>query len=127
MLETNMKDEILFIYQYRLIGVLIGIIYIINFFGYRFICRTCPRIKVNIPFLGIKESKLIIYNKHIHHWLFFSVILCLTLFIRLKNQQIIYFLQGLSVSLIIHGLIYEDRFDFSCSSSKERTKKCTLH
>lgn len=120
MLEPNMKDEVLFIYQYRLFGVLIGIIYIINFFGYRFICKTCPKIKVNIPFLGIKNSKLVLFGKHIHHWLFFSVILCMTLFIRLKNQYIIYLIQGLAVALIIHGLIYEDRFDFSCVSNKSK-------
>ncbi len=113
-----MKDEILFIYQYRLFGVLIGIIYIINFFGYRFICKTCPKIKINIPFLGIRKSKLILFGKHIHHWLFFSVVLCMTLFIRLKNQYLIYLLQGFAVALIIHGLIYEDRFDFSIDSNK---------
>jgi hypothetical protein len=112
----NIKDEILCKYQYRLFGILIGIIYIIIIFGYRFKCKSCPSLKLNIPFLGIKNSKLVVYNKHIHHWLLFSMILCGSLFIILENQTIIYFIQGISVSLIIHGLIYEDRFDFQNDS-----------
>ncbi len=112
----NLKDEILCKYQYRLFGILIGLIYIINIFGYRFRCKSCPNIKINLPILGIKNSKIVLYNKHIHHWLLFSLILCLSLFIILENQLIIYFIQGISVTFIIHGLIYEDRFDFQNAS-----------
>lgn len=82
-----------------------------------------PNIIINIPPF-IVESKILIFNKHIHHWVIFSFIL-IGLFIFKKKQQkynnLVKFIVGFSIFMIIHGLQYDDAFDFTnkpYSSSK---------
>lgn len=79
-----------------------------------------PNIIINIPPFII-ESKIIILNKHIHHWVIFSLILIGLVIFKKKYNNFIKFIVGFSIFMIIHGLQYDDAFNFTnkpYSSSK---------
>jgi hypothetical protein len=100
--------EYLYIY-----GLLMGVIVIYIFFGIEIKCGVTPKIIINIhPF--IVDSKIYIGNTRIHHWLVGILVFLICLLLQLLNYEnsIIYFLYGFTKILIIHGLFYQDCFDF---------------
>ena len=61
------------IYNFSL-GIFIGLFFISIFFGYKIEEKIKPKININLgPF--VKDSCIIIFNKHIHHWLISLLIL----------------------------------------------------
>jgi len=63
----------------------------------------------------IKNSKLYIFDTHIHHWLWSSCILLLLLYIKtnsLYKYNMIKFMIGFCIVMIFHGLLYKDAFVF---------------
>ena len=91
-------------------GIIIGLIFIFINFGFEIKTKSKPRIKINIPYF-IQDSRIIVYNKHIHHWLI-SLILFLIIVHINNNNSLCYILEGFFISLIVHGLLYKDAFDF---------------
>ena len=98
--------------RYIILGAIVGIIFVLLVFGNEFIAKKEPKIKIDIPLIGMKESRIIIGNKHIHHWLIFTVILLLSLVDMGVDKRMVEVLRGFCVTMIVHGLIYADRFDF---------------
>ena len=98
--------------QYFILGLTISSIYLYIFFGTKIECNTVPNIEINIyPF--VKKSKIYIFNKHIHHWLIGGVSLLLIGILHFfYNNKWLYFLQGFSIIQILHGLLYQDCFEF---------------
>lgn len=84
-----------------LYGITLGIIYVLYFFGTNIECNSHPEYHINI------------LNIHCHHWII--GIILLLIFELLKNDYTEY-IRGLSIILIIHGLYYDDCFDFSVKS-----------
>jgi len=96
-----------------LYGIIIAYICTKIIFG-KIKSRKKPNIIINIPPFII-NSKVIIFNKHIHHWLIFFIILLLLLIFRKnmsKYKSIYKFSIGFSLYMIVHGLQYKDAFDF---------------
>ncbi len=56
--------------KYFILGCILSMIWILHFFGTRLKPKTKPKIKINIPPF-IKDSHIILFNKHIHHWVIF--------------------------------------------------------
>tara|TARA_B100000902_G_scaffold154186_1_gene150699 strand:- start:188 stop:493 length:306 start_codon:yes stop_codon:yes gene_type:complete len=98
--------------RYIILGAIVGIIFVLLVFGNEFIAKKEPKIKIDIPLIGMKESRIIIGDKHIHHWLIFTVILLLSLIDMGVDKRMVEVLRGFCVTMIVHGLIYADRFDF---------------
>lgn len=90
------------------VGTLIGLLHIYIFFGFKIIPRS--NINYHINFII-----------HWHHWLICLIVLCFLIFItkikkykkykKLKKYK--YYLTGYLITMIIHGLLYNDRFDFT--------------
>ena len=96
---------------YFIIGVLCSSICLYIFFGCEIKCNTEPNIKINIPPF-IVNSKIIIFEKHIHHWIIGLIFLFISFIISiLVNSDLVYFVQSFSIVLILHGLLYQDCFD----------------
>jgi hypothetical protein len=96
--------------NYFIFGNLVGIIFILIFFGVDIKPKSKPRIKINIPPF-VRDSHIIVGNKHLHHW-FISLILFSIVFYLNNNYKLFYILEGFFFSLILQGLLYQDRFDF---------------
>ena len=79
-------------------GIILGISFILYFFGTNIECNSHPEYHINI------------FNIHWHHWMIGIIILLI--FELLKNDYT-EFIRGFCIILIIHGLYYEDCFDFS--------------
>jgi hypothetical protein len=95
-----------------LFGIIASIGWLYIFFGSDIKCDTDPKIKININPIII-NSKLYIYGKHIHHWFVGLILLCILLVLYLYiDYDFMYFLQSFSIILILHGLLYQDCFDF---------------
>ena len=96
--------------KFFILGIIIGLIFVIVSFGFEIKTKSKPRIKINIaPF--IQDSHIIVCNKHLHHW-FISFILLSFVFYLNNNNNICYILEGFFTSLILHGLLYKDCFEF---------------
>lgn len=65
---------------------------------------------IGICSLSFKTGSLHWFDYHIHHWLIGIFLLCLSLLF--KETFIIHIIQGISVSIIIDGLLFSDRFIF---------------
>lgn len=105
--------------RYIIWGVILGIIFILITFGLEFKVKKKPKIRMNIPKISIemKDSVVIINDYHIHHWLIFTILL---LFIELEigiEKKIKDMIKGFSVTMILHGLMYADRFDFKLENN----------
>ncbi len=99
--------------KYFLLGCILSMIWILHFFGTRLKPKTKPKIKINIPPL-IQDSHIILFNKHIHHWMVFLVVFIISsILLYFYNHKLLNIIQGYSLIQIIHGLSYNDRFDFS--------------
>ena len=97
--------------QSYLIGIVIGILHILITFGICLEAGSSASVDVNIrPF--IQNSRVIICNKHIHHWLIYLILFLLTFYINF-NDHLSRIIKSYSTILICHGLLYSDRFDFS--------------
>ncbi len=98
--------------EYFVLGSIISTIILYIFFDTRIECKTIPNIEIDIyPF--VRKSKIYIFNKHIHHWLIGTIILITITFLHLFcDYHWMYFLQGFSIIQILHGLLYQDCFDF---------------
>ena len=102
--------------QSHLIGIVVGILYILIIFGTRLDAGSKTSVNVNIyPF--IQNSRVIIFNKHIHHWFIYLILFLLTFYIDFNsigiNDHLLHTIRGYSVVLIYHGLLYSDRFNFN--------------
>ena len=99
--------------QIYISGFIFGILILYSFFGSSVKCGINPKIIINIPPLII-NSKIYIGNFHLHHWMLGIIIIFICWFLRILNLVYIhfYFLYGFSFALIIHGLFYQDCFDF---------------
>tara|TARA_Y100000389_G_scaffold8449_1_gene8027 strand:- start:561 stop:872 length:312 start_codon:yes stop_codon:yes gene_type:complete len=90
-----------------IVGIIIGLLHIYLFFGFKIISKS--NINYHINFII-----------HWHHWLICLIVFCFLLIItkikkykklkKLKKYK--YYLSGYLITMIIHGLLYEDRFDF---------------
>jgi len=96
--------------KFFIFGIIIGLIFVIVSFGFEIKTKSKPRIKINIPPF-IQDSHIIVCNKHLHHW-FISFILLSLVFYLNNNNSICYILEGFFTSLILHGLLYKDCFEF---------------
>lgn len=87
-----------------IIGILIGFLHIYIFFGFKIISKS--NINYHINFII-----------HWHHWLICLIAFCfLVIITRIKKikkfKKYKYYLSGYLIIIIIHGLLYPDRFDF---------------
>jgi hypothetical protein len=87
-----------------IIGIIIGLLHIYIYFGFKIIVKS--NLNYHINFLI-----------HWHHWLIFLIIFCFLIIITRiekfkKIKKYKYYLSGYLIIMIIHGLLYEDRFDF---------------
>ena len=96
---------------YFILGVILGVLFVFISFGTDIKEKSKPRIKINIPPI-IKDSHIILFNKHLHHWFIAFLSLCLLYYLN-DNNKIYSILEGFMMTLIIHGLLYRDCFDFS--------------
>ena len=93
-IEYNNKNTIKkFIY-----GVIIGIIYIYFFFGFKIVEKS--NINYHLNFII-----------HWHHWLI-SLIIIIIIYLFIKLDKYVSFIYGFLYTLLFHGLMYNDRFDF---------------
>ncbi len=81
-----------------LYGIIFGIIYIYSFFGFKIIEKS--NINYHLNFII-----------HWHHWLI-SLILIIIMYLYFEINKYTYILYGFLYTLLIHGLMYKDRFDF---------------
>jgi len=79
-------------------GIIFGIIYIYCFFGFKIIEKS--NINYHLNFLI-----------HWHHW-FISLILIIIIYLYFEINKYTHIIYGFLYTLLIHGLIYKDRFDF---------------
>ena len=101
--------------RYIIWGVILGLIFILLTFELNFDVKKKPKIRINIPKITIemKDSVVMVNNYHIHHWLIFSWIL-LMIDVGIESQDVLKdVIKGFSVIMVIHGLMYVDRFDFN--------------
>ena len=93
-------------------GFIFSLLYLYICFGSEIKCHTNPKIKINIPPFVV-NSKIIINNFHIHHWLIgLMILICICILYFFIDYNFMYFLQGFSIVLILHGLLYQDCFEF---------------
>jgi hypothetical protein len=86
------------------LGILIGLLHIYIFFGFKIIPKSNTNYHIN-------------FIIHWHHWLICLIVLCFLIIItRIKKYKKLkkykYYLSGYLITMIIHGLLYNDRFDF---------------
>lgn len=95
------------------LGLISSLIILYIFFGSEIKCGSEPKIILNIPPF-IKNSKIYIGKFHLHHWLLgiILIIICCILKLLKYNSGFLYFINGFSIMLVIHGLFYQDCFDF---------------
>jgi len=79
-------------------GVIIGIIYIYFFFGFKIVEKS--NINYHLNFII-----------HWHHWLI-SLIIIIIIYLYFEINKYTYIIYGFLYTLLIHGLMYKDRFDF---------------
>jgi hypothetical protein len=78
-------------------GILLGLLYIYLFFGFELNTeKTCYHINI--------------INIHWHHWLLGVIALIISELYKNKYTE---FIRGYLFVIIIHGLLYEDCFDFT--------------
>ena len=96
-----------------IVGLISSVVVLYIFFGSEIKCGSNPKIMLNIPPF-IKNSKIYIGNFHLHHWLLGILIIFLCCLLKLINYDdgFIDFMNGFSIILVIHGLFYQDCFDF---------------
>jgi len=94
----------------NMIGALIAIIFINVNFGNK--AGTPPALAFNYyPY--IRNGSLFINDTHIHHWLICFSILIFTLPLQITNKSpFLRVFNGFLFTLMVQGLLYEDRFDF---------------
>lgn len=79
-------------------GSIVGMIFILLFFGLEIEKDTNTNYHINY------------LNVHWHHWLLSLMSLII---LELLRTDSIYYIRGFLIVTIVHGLLYEDRFDFS--------------
>ena len=52
---------------YFILGVILGVLFVFISFGTDIKEKSKPRIKINIPPI-VKDSHILLFNKHLHHW-----------------------------------------------------------
>lgn len=87
-----------------IIGIFIALLHIYIFFGFKIIPKSNMNYHIN-------------FIIHWHHWLICLIVLCFLIIItRIKKYKKLkkykYYLSGYLITMIIHGLLYNDRFDF---------------
>ena len=94
-------------------GLVIGIIFILYFFGLKIQTKSTPKIKINIGNF-VRDSHIYLFGKHMHHW-FVNLIVLIIVLILDRYYPCKYFkiIMGFNLVLIFHGLLYSDCFDFS--------------
>tara|TARA_Y100000389_G_C17252312_1_gene408723 strand:+ start:466 stop:780 length:315 start_codon:yes stop_codon:yes gene_type:complete len=81
-----------------LFGVIVGIIYIYIYFGFKIIEKSNLNYHLN-------------FIIHWHHWLI-SLIIIIIIYLFIKLDKYVSFIYGFLYTLLFHGLMYNDRFDF---------------
>jgi len=84
--------------KYFLYGIIFAIIYIYTFFGFKIIEKSNTNYHLN-------------FIIHWHHWMI-SLILIIIIYFYLKPTKYTSLINGFLYTLLIHGLLYNDRFDF---------------
>jgi hypothetical protein len=84
-----------------IIGIIIGLLHIYIYFGFKIIVKSNLNYHIN-------------FIIHWHHWLIaFCFLVIITRIKKIKKfKKYKYYLSGYLIIIIIHGLLYEDRFDF---------------
>ena len=100
-------------YVELMIGCFIGIIFVLYFFGTSIIPKSIPNIQINIGNV-VRNSHIYLFNKHIHHWLIGACVLLLVFCIeQYYSSGYLTVIKGVTSVIILHGLLYSDRFDLS--------------
>jgi len=88
-----------------LVGILLALLHIYIFFGFKIVPKS--NINYHINFII-----------HWHHWLISLILLIILIIItkikdlkKLKRYK--YYIVGYLITMIIHGLLYNDRFNFT--------------
>ena len=112
-IEAGSRTTVWKQWQWYVIGCMISVLWILFFFGPFHKSKENPRVKINIkPF--IKDSHLIVFDKHIHHWLIYTLVLVAAAALnKYKPLNVLKVLQGFCFLMVLHGLSYKDRFYFS--------------
>ena len=95
------------------IGILLGLLYCIIIYGNKKE-NSIPNLSINFGSL-IRNGHIYIFNKHIHHWLIFTIIILLSFnhrFQQIINKKYIYVIRGFSIVMILQGLSYKDWYKF---------------
>ena len=79
-------------------GSALAVLYILLYFGLEI--KENTNIGYHINYLDI----------HWHHWL---IALLFLVILELYNKTPVYYIRGFFIVIIIHGLLYKDRFDFT--------------
>lgn len=82
----------------NIVGIIIGLLHIYLFFGFKIISKS--NINYHINFII-----------HWHHWLI-SLIIIIIIYLFIKLDKYVSFIYGFLYTLLFHGLMYNDRFDF---------------
>jgi hypothetical protein len=108
-----MKDNNKNNYFELVMGYFIGILFILIFFGTSIVPKSHPNIQINIGDI-VRNSHIYIFNKHIHHWLIGICVLLLVFCIeQYYSSKYFSIIKGFTSVIIVHGLLYGDRFDLS--------------
>jgi len=93
-----------------MVGALIAIIFINVNFGNK--AGSPPTLAFNwYPY--IRNGSIFINDIHLHHWCICFVLLVFLIPIQTTNKNpFLLIINGLLFTLLIQGLLYEDRFDF---------------
>ena len=96
--------------NFNIIGALLAIIYINVNFGNK--AGSPPALAFNYyPY--IRNGSLFINDAHIHHWLICFSLLVFILPLQITNKSpFLRVFNGFLFTLMVQGLLYEDRFDF---------------
>lgn len=96
-------------YKYIFYGFLIGVCIISIFFNNKE--NEPPRYIGNINIGStIRKGSFYLYNKHIHHWIIAFIIMIISL--QHKKNKMLNIILGISITLLIHGLTYNDCMKF---------------
>ena len=97
---------------YLFIGLIIGIIFILVFFGTNIEAKSTPNICINIGNI-VRNSHIYLFNYHIHHWfLNFIMLIIVQLIQNYRHIRYLDLIKGFNIVFIFHGLLYSDCFNF---------------
>tara|TARA_Y100000992_G_scaffold12964_1_gene7752 strand:- start:1113 stop:1466 length:354 start_codon:yes stop_codon:yes gene_type:complete len=96
-------------------GLLAGVAYIAVAFGFEIRSKSPPKIQINAGDF-IRNSHIYVLGKHVHHWCICLAILFAIAAVEVHTRSSSKHMataKGFAVALLLHGLLYDDCFDFS--------------